>query len=289
VIDAEGHIITNHHVVEDAQQIEVDFPSGLKVYGAVLGTDADADLAVIDVDVPADQLTAVELGDSDAVRVGQRVVAIGNPFGLAGTMTVGVVSGLERTLTSQRTSGEGRFSAPDVIQTDAAINPGNSGGPLVDLQGRVIGVNRAITSETGVNSGVGFAVAVNLVKRIAPSLIADGRFIYPYLGITSQDEISLAQQEELGLPQSSGVYVTGVTAGSPAAIAGLRPGTRATSFDGLLAGGDMIIAIEGTPVGNFNDLISYLVYRTSVGQTVRLTVLREGQTTDMELVLTARP
>jgi 2-alkenal reductase len=289
VIDTDGHIVTNHHVVEGAQQIEVDFPSGLKVYGTVLGSDEDADLAVIDVDVPADQLTTVELGDSDLVQVGQRVVAIGNPFGLAGTMTVGIVSGLGRTLSSQRSVGEGRFSAPDIIQTDAAINPGNSGGPLLDLQGRVIGVNRAISSETGVNSGVGFAVAVNLVRRIVPQLIANGQFVYPYLGITSLDEISLAQQEALGLPQSVGVYVTGVTPGGPAAAAGIRPGARATTFEGLLAGGDLIIAIDGNPVTNFNDLISYLVNHTEVGQTVRLTVLRDGQAEEIDLTLAPRP
>jgi S1-C subfamily serine protease len=289
VIDGEGDVVTNAHVVENAQQIEVDFPSGVKVYGKVLGSDADADLAVIKVDVPADQLTVVELGDSDAVQVGQRVVAIGNPFGLAGTMTVGIVSGLGRTLTSQRTTGEGRFSAPDVIQTDAAINPGNSGGPLLDLQGRVIGVNRAITSETGVNSGVGFAVAVNLVKRIVPHLIAEGKFIYPYLGISSVDGISLAQQEALGLSQSAGVYLSGVTPDSPAEAAGLRPGTRATTFEGLLAGGDLITAIDGHPVANFNDLISYLVNHTEVGQTVNLTVLRDDQTIEVPLVLGARP
>lgn len=289
VIDAEGRIVTNNHVVEGAREIEVDFPSGLKAYAKVLGTDQDADIAVIDVEVPPEQLTVIELGDSDAVQVGQRAVAIGNPFGLAGTMTVGIVSGLGRTLSSARSSGEGRFSAPDIIQTDAAINPGNSGGPLLDLQGRVIGVNRAITSEAGVNSGVGFAVAVNTVKRVVPHLIAEGHYSYPYLGITSQDNITLAQQDALGLPQSLGVYVSSVAPGGPAALAGVQAGSRPTRVDGLLAGGDLIVAIDEKPVVNFNDLISYLVNHTEVGQTVRLTIVREGKTLEVEVKLTARP
>jgi 2-alkenal reductase len=289
VIDTDGHIVTNYHVVEGAEEIEVAFAGGRRAFATVVGTDQDADLAVLDVEVPADQLTVVELGDSDAVVVGQRVVAIGNPFGLAGTMTVGIVSGVGRTLTSERNSGDGRFSAPDIIQTDAAINPGNSGGPLLDLNGRVIGVNRAITSETGVNSGVGFAVAVNLVRRIVPDLIANGRFVYPYLGISSADEITLAQQQALGLPQATGVYIIGVTPGGPAEAAGLRAGTRGTSIDGLQAGGDLIVAIEGQPVANFNDLISYLVKRANVGQTVRLTVIRDGQSTEVPVTLAARP
>jgi 2-alkenal reductase len=289
VIDTDGHIVTNHHVVEGAEQIEVAFASGARVYATVVGTDQDADLAVLDVEVPPEQLTVVELGDSDLVQVGQQVVAIGNPFGLAGTMTVGIVSGLGRTLSSDRASGEGRFSAPDIIQTDAAINPGNSGGPLLDLTGKVIGVNRAITSETGVNSGVGFAVAINLVRRIVPDLIANGSFVYPYLGISSADEITLAQQQALGLPQSTGVYIIGVTADGPAAGAGLRAGSRPTEFDGLLAGGDLVTAIDGSPVANFNDLISYLVNHTEVGQTVRLTIIRDGQAVDVDVTLAARP
>jgi len=289
VIDAEGHIITNHHVVEGARQIEVDFPSGLKTYARVLGTDQDADIAVVDVDIPPQQLTAIELGDSDAVQVGQRVVAIGNPFGLAGTMTVGIVSGLGRTLSSERNTGDGRFSAPDIIQTDAAINPGNSGGPLLDLQGRVIGVNRAIATDSGVNSGIGFAVAVNTVRRIVPHLIADGRYTYPYLGISSQDEVTLAQQEALGLLRSVGVYVVGVAPDGPAAAAGIRAGFRPTQIDGLLAGGDLIVAIDGRAVVNFNDLISYLVNHSEVGQIVRLTLIRNAETIEVEVPLAARP
>ncbi|MBI3361302.1 MAG: trypsin-like peptidase domain-containing protein [Chloroflexi bacterium] len=290
VIDAAGHIVTNNHVVEGARRIEVDFPGGLKVYAKVIGADKDADIAVLHVDVPPEKLTVVELGDSDTVQVGQSVVAIGNPFGLAGTMTIGIVSGLGRTLSSERATTAGQpFSAPDIIQTDAAINPGNSGGPLLDLQGRVIGVNRAIDSATGVNSGVGFAVAVNTVKRILPHLIAEGRYTYPYIGIGSMDSISLAQQEALGLPQSTGVYVTSIVPGSPAEAASLRAGARRSSTGDVSPGGDLIIAIDGQPVIDFNDFLSYLVYHTEVGQTVRLTIIREGKTMDVNVKLAARP
>nr|MBI2904242.1 trypsin-like peptidase domain-containing protein [Chloroflexota bacterium] len=290
VIDTDGHIVTNAHVVQGASEIEVDFANGMKVHGEVLGTDATADLAVVRVNVPADQLTPVTLGDSDLVQVGERVVAIGNPFGLNGTMTIGIVSGLGRTLSAQATApGGGSFSAPDIIQTDAAINPGNSGGPLINMRGEVIGVNKALVSDTGVNSGIGFAVASNTVRRIAPALIKDGKFVYPYLGITSTDELSLADVEALQLPRSTGVYVTSVTAGGPAEKAGLRVGTQPTSITGLLAGGDLIIAIDGRPVNVFADLLSYLVNHASVGQTVKITVLRDGAQQDIDLTLGARP
>ncbi len=290
VIDAEGHVVTNNHVVEGATEIEVDFSSGLKVRGELLGTDATSDLAVIKVDVPADQLTIVLLGDSDQVQVGERVIAIGNPFGLNGTMTIGIVSGLGRVLESSVTApGGGSFSAPDIIQTDAAINPGNSGGPLLNLSGEVIGVNKAIESQTGVNSGVGFSIASNTIKRIAPALISDGKFTYPYLGIGSRDDLTLAEIEALSLSQTTGAYVTQVTAGGPADAAGLRAGDRPTSIQGLSAGGDLIIAIDGHEVRTFPDLLSYLVNQTSVGQTVTLTILRDGEQQDVAVTLGARP
>ena len=290
VIDAEGHIVTNNHVVEGATEIEVDFSSGLKVRGQLLGADPTADLAVIKVDVPADQLTVVLLGDSDQVQVGQRVIAIGNPFGLNGTMTIGIVSGLGRTLESTVSApGGGSFSAPDIIQTDAAINPGNSGGPLLNLNGEVIGVNKAIESQTGVNSGIGFSIASNTIKRIAPALISDGKFVYPYLGIGSTDDLTLAEIEALSLSQTTGVYVTVVTAGGPADAAGLRAGDRPTSIEGLSAGGDLIISIDGHSLRTFSDLLSYLVNETSVGQTVTLTILRDGTQQDVAVTLGARP
>ncbi len=290
VIDAEGHIVTNNHVVEGATEIEVDFSNGLKVRGELLGRDPTSDLAVIKVDVPADQLTVVSLGDSDQVQVGERVIAIGNPFGLNGTMTIGIVSGLGRVLESSVSApGGGSFSAPDIIQTDAAINPGNSGGPLLDLKGEVVGVNKAIESQTGVNSGVGFSIASNTIKRIAPALISDGKFVYPYLGIGSRDDLTLAEIEALSLSQTTGAYVTVVTAGGPAEAAGLRAGDRPTSIQGLSAGGDLIIAIDGHKVRTFPDLLSYLVNQASVGQTVTLTILRDGKQQDVAVKLGARP
>ena len=212
VIDKEGHIVTNFHVIEGFTDLEVDFPSGYKTRGEVAGTDTDSDLAVIKVDAPADVLHPLPLGDSSNLKVGQTVVAIGNPFGLSGTMTTGIISALGRTLSSLHNAPGGTpFTAGDIIQTDAAVNPGNSGGPLINLAGEVIGVNRAIrtesfsTSQEPVNSGISFAIAVNIVKRVVPSLIETGSYDYPYLGISSLDDISLLQQEALGLPRSTGV------------------------------------------------------------------------------------
>ncbi|MDX1410357.1 MAG: trypsin-like peptidase domain-containing protein, partial [Saprospiraceae bacterium] len=199
VFDNEGHIITNQHVVDDASTVEVSFSTGFKAYGTVIGSDGDADIAVVKVDAPAEEIHPLVIGDSSALQVGQPVVAIGNPFGLNGTMTLGIISGLGRTQRAhQAPSGGGFFSNADIIQTDAAINPGNSGGPLFNLNGEVVGVNQSIRTEnfneiTGnaVNSGVGFSISINLVKRIVPVLIRDGKYEYPYLGITSTSELSL--------------------------------------------------------------------------------------------------
>ena len=190
VFDASGHIVTNEHVVNGANTIELDFPSGAKVLGKVLGSDPDSDLAVIAVQGDAGPLKPLPLADSDQVKVGETVVAIGNPFGYAGTMTVGIVSGLGRTVASNRAApGGGSYTAPDIIQTDAAINPGNSGGPLLNLNGEVVGINKALESQTGVNSGVGFAIASNTVRQIVPYLIQNGKYIYSYLGMTAQEEV----------------------------------------------------------------------------------------------------
>ena len=300
VVDSGGQmvVVTNQHVVEGApdDQIEIDFASGFKARGTVLGRDPDSDLAVISVQAPLEEFHPIPMGDSDAVRVGQRVIAIGNPFGLSGTLTVGVVSALGRTLESEREApGGGRFTAADLIQTDAAINPGNSGGPLINLIGEVIGVNRAIRTEsvtaTGevVNSGVGFAVSINTVKQVLPSLIAGGAYQYPYLGISSLDDLSLLQAEALGLPQTTGVYVTLVVAGGPADRSGVRAGTRATAIPDLNAGGDLIVAVDGEPVRYFGEMIAYLVSNVTAGQTITLTVLREGIPIDLPLVVGARP
>ncbi len=296
VIDEEGHIVTNYHVVEDANELEVDFPSGLKVRGEVIGLDPDSDLAVIKVDVPADELHPLPLGDSDTLKTGQMVVAIGNPHGLTSTMTTGIVSAIGRTITSLREApGGGAFTAGGIIQTDAAINPGNSGGPLINLNGEVIGVNESIRSSsfdiTGqpVNTGIGFAVPVNIIKLVVPELIENGSYPYPYLGIRSLDEITLFQQEQLELPQASGVYVTDVTDGSPADEAGLQAGNEFIQNTAVPLGGDLIIEVDGESVYNFNDLITYLILNRTPGDTVTLTVLRDGESINLDLTLGERP
>ncbi len=283
VIDKAGYIVTNFHVIEGATELEVDFPDGLKVRGEVLGTDPDSDLAILKVDVPPERLYPLVLGDSSQVKVGQFVVAIGNPFGLSGTMTVGIVSAKGRVLESLNAAPGGNFfSAGDIIQTDAAINPGNSGGPLLNLKGEVIGINRAIRTDnftpTGspTNSGIGFAISVNILKRVAPSLIEKGSYEYPYLGVSSLSDISLFDQEQLGLPQSTGAYIIEVVPGSPAEKGGLQAG-------------DLITAIDGREVFVFGDLLSYLITEKSPGDDIVLTVLRDGQQIELTVTVGSRP
>jgi 2-alkenal reductase len=229
--------------------------------------------------------------------VGQTVVAIGNPYGLSGTMTVGIVSARGRLLDSMRESPSGfYFSAADLIQTDAAINPGNSGGPLLNLAGEVIGINRAIrtndeqTSGGVYNSGIGFAVPIDIVKRVTPYLIRDGQYDYPYLGITSREEMTLAERNALSLPSDAqGAYVMSIPTGSPADRAGVRAGETPTRFQGLNAGGDLITAVNGIAIRTFSDLLNFLVTNTSPGDTVELTILRDGGTITIPVELTARP
>lgn len=296
VIDQEGHIVTNYHVVQNAQRVEVDFTSGYKAYGTVIGTDLDSDIAVIKVNAPAEELHPLTLGDSDQLKVGQTVIAIGNPFGLSGTMTVGIVSALGRTLESERAAPGGAFfSAGDIIQTDAAINPGNSGGPLFNLRGEVIGVNRAIrttnftTTGEPLNSGIGFAISINIVRRVVPVIIKTGHYDYPYLGISALPELNLAAIEALGLKSFTGAYITEVVPGSPADKAGLRGGTRPTSIQGLEAGGDLIIAIDGHEVKRFDDLLRYLINNKVPGDRVVLTVLRGDEKLEVQVTLGKRP
>jgi len=296
VIDKDGHVVTNYHVIEGFDDLEVDFPSGFKARGKVIGTDTDSDLAVVKVEAPEEELFPLPLGDSAQLKVGQTVIAIGNPFGLSGSMTTGIVSALGRTLESMRPApGGNSFTAGDIIQTDTAINPGNSGGPLINLEGEVVGINRAIRTlnfsadSEPVNSGIGFAVAINIVKRVVPALIEKGSYDYPYIGISSLDNISLLEQEALGLPRSVGAYITSVSQGSPAAEAGLRGGDRATDFQGIEAGGDLITAIDGQPVRNFSDLLSYLINYKNPGDTVLLTVIRDNEDFEVEVTLDKRP
>ena len=307
VYDAQGHIVTNDHVVQGAQnnKVEVNFQSGVKVYGTVIGTDPDSDLAIIKVDPSAVELHPIQVGDSGALKVGQTVVAIGNPFGESGTMTVGIVSGLGRIVSSLHAepgqNGQ-TYAAGDFVQTDAAINAGNSGGPLLNLNGQVVGIvesdaTNSFTSTGGpISSGVGFAVASNMLKRVAPLLISNGKVDYPYLGIsfyvdpfTESSGLSLDVIQALGLKQQTGAYVVGVEAGGPAEQAGIKGGSKPTSIQNLNGGGDLIIAIDGHTVMQYDDLLAYLIENKSPGDKVVLTVLRGTQKQDITLTLGKRP
>jgi S1-C subfamily serine protease len=297
VYDKQGHIITNDHVIDGATEIEVDFASGLKVSGTVIGTDIDSDLAVVQVKVPESALTPLVMGNSDAVKVGQTVFALGNPFGLSGTMTSGIVSAKGRTLDSlrQATSSGTFFSSGDIIQTDAAINPGNSGGPLLNLNGEVIGINRAIqtsgtvTSGQPANIGIGFAIPVNIIKKVVPFLISNGKFDYPYLGVSFNPTLLLDEINALNLPQQTGAYIVDVTSGGPGDQAGLHAGTTPTSIQGLNAGGDLVIAVDGRPVLTFNDLIGYVLTNKNPGDKITLTIYRDNQKKEVSLTLGKRP
>ncbi len=288
VYDTTGHIVTNNHVVTGEGGLEVVFADGQRRPAEVVGTDVDSDLAIIKIESMPEGVQPIPLGDSSTVRVGQFAVAIGNPFGEAGSLSLGIVSGLGRSLTSDRIAeGGGRYSLPQVIQTDAAINPGNSGGPLLNINGEVIGVNSAIRTSTGTNSGVGFSIPVNAVRRVAPALIAEGIYHYPFMGI-SMRELDLATQQALGLPQLSGAYVIDVTLGGPADAAGVRA-SGLSETAGLLPGGDLITAVNGQPIATPDDLISYLVFEAEVGQTITLTIIRGGEQLEVPLTLGERP
>jgi len=295
VVDQEGHIVTNYHVVEGAEKVEVHFPNGLKVYGQVIGEDLDSDIAVIQVDVDSEMLVPLPIGDSDQVHVGQTVVAIGNPFGLSGTMTTGIVSARGRTLESIRQTEAGQyFSAGDLIQTDATINPGNSGGPLLNLNGEVIGINRALqtggSSLTGTaNTGIGFAVSSNILKRVLPTLKRGETYDYPYLGLSSLNALSLELAEILDLPQATGAYVVEVVEGGPADEAGIRDGNQPTEISGYYAGGDLIIGVDGNEILQFSDLLSYMMLNKEPGDEIVVTVLRNGEALDLTVTLGRRP
>lgn len=287
VIDQQGHIVTNNHVVDGAVQVEVNFFDGSIYRGQVVGVDPDSDLAVIQVDRPGDQLVPVTLGDSDSLFIGQEVVAMGSPFDEPWTLTTGVISALNRSI-----SGLGQFQIGSVIQTDAAINPGNSGGPLINLNGEVIGVNSQILSESRSNSGIGFAIPSNLVKRVSQSLIENGQVSYSYLGIQG-GSVDLSVIEALNLPNNArGVVVSAVTQGGPAALAGLQDAQVRQNNDGseTLSSVDIITAVNGETVISMESLISYLGTSTKPGDVITLTVVRDGtQQLDIPVTLTARP
>jgi 2-alkenal reductase len=285
VYSQDGTIVTNRHVVAGGRTFEVVFSNGERQRAELAGSDADSDLAVLKVDDLPDGVEPLQLGDSDSIQVGQFVVAIGNPFGEQGSISFGIVSGVGRSLPSQRETTTGStYSLPEVIQTDAPINPGNSGGPLLNLAGEVLGVNAAIATTTGENSGVGYSIPVSAVKLIVPSLIEDGEYAYPYMGAGFDGEITLDEQSDYGLPQTQGAYVISVTAGSPADSAGL---IAANPDSGR--GGDLVIAIDDRSIVDFAGLNSYLVFHTTVGQTIQITVLRNGESVVLPLTLGARP
>ena len=284
----DGYIVTNHHVVAGADRVTVIFADGWEAIAKVLGSDPDSDLAVLKIEVPEGGLTALELGDSAELRVGQLTVAIGAPFGQSFTMTRGIVSALGRTIPSAGSS----FSNPEVIQTDAPINPGNSGGPLLDRRGRVIGINSQIVSSSGASAGVGFSVPINTARRVVPVLIADGTYEYSYLGIQGGD-LRPRIAEAKGLAAATrGVLVGPVVEGGPAASAGLVPNIETVEIDGerLPTGGDVITSVDGMNVETMADLLAYLTSNTNPGDTISLGLIRDdGEEASVEVTLTRRP
>jgi S1-C subfamily serine protease len=286
ILDTEGRIVTNNHVVAGATLVLVNFATGVQVEAQVLGTDDDSDLAVVQVAELPEGTAPLPLADSSQVQVGDWAIAIGNPFGLGGTMTLGIVSAIGRSIPS----GATQFNIPEAIQTDAAINPGNSGGPLINLAGEVIGVNAQIlTGGAEANTGVGFAIPANVVRLVAPALIANGAYEWPWLGI-SGSSINLVIAEANELPNQQGAYIAAVVPGGPAGEAGLQGSSDEATVRGLTApvGGDVVIEADGNPIANFNALLDYVAFRAP-GDTVVLTVLRNGERQEIPVTLAPRP
>ena len=292
VWDKDGHIVTNNHVVDGADKISVTFSDGTIVSAQLVGSDPDSDLAVIKVNLTADRLQPVKVADSTLVKVGQLAVAIGNPFGNENTMTVGFVSALGRAIPADGGTSRGTsYTIPDVIQTDAPINPGNSGGVLVDDQGQVMGVTAQIDSPVRASVGIGFVIPSSIVSKVVPELIKSGKYEHSWLGISGGSLIpDLATAMNLKSDQR-GALINQVTEGSPAEKAGLKGSDQQTTLNGqdVNVGGDVIIAIDGQAVKGFDDIVAYLARSTDVGQTVTVTVLRDGQQQDVKVTLAARP
>jgi S1-C subfamily serine protease len=286
VYDTLGHIITNNHVVDSAQKISVVFHGGKSYSANVVGTDPYADLAVVKVNANASVLYPLPLGNSADLRIGDQVAAIGNPFGLSGSMTQGIVSQLGRLLNPPDSS----FSIPNVIQTDTPINPGNSGGPLLNMQGEVIGITTAIQSGTGEFSGVGFAIPSNTMKKIIPVLIETGHYKHPWLGISGVS-IDFDLASTLQLPVSSGFMIETVVPNSPGAIAGLHGYTGNKTIDGTKyeIGGDIITGVDVKPIKQIEDILNYLQDMKNVGDKITLEIIRDGKKMDVSLTLQERP
>lgn len=285
VYDTKGHIITNHHVIQGADTIQVSFLDGNISSASVVGMDIYSDLAVIKVDPEVTTLYPVVLGSSSELAVGVPVAAMGNPFGLSDTLTVGIVSSLERTLTAA-----GNYVIIDIIQIDAAVNPGNSGGPLVNIYGQVVGVNTAIESETGTFTGIGFAVPSDIVKREVDDLIATGSYAHPWLGVSARD-VNIVIADAIGLEKPQGVLVVDVTEGSPADQVGLRGGDQNVTLDGQVIpiGGDVITGIDGLHMRRMADLVVYMERNTSPGDSVVFEIIRDGQEISLTVTLGERP
>ncbi len=286
VYDEQGHIITNNHVVAEAEQVTVVFYNGLEAEASIVGRDPDSDLAVIKVDRLAEGAHPLTLGDSDQIAVGDTVIAIGNPFGLGNSMTAGIVSAVGRTIESGATP----FSIPHAIQTDAAINPGNSGGPLLNLKGQVVGVNAQIASNgTQANAGVGFAIPANIVRQVVPVLVEKGSYQWPWLGV-SGTTVNLAIMKANDLSEQQGAYIDKVTPDSPADKAGLQgsSGTRSTGGMEVPTGGDVIVAVDGKATADFDALLVAVAARRP-GDQVKLTVLHSGSRRDLTVTLGSRP
>ncbi|HKZ61910.1 MAG TPA: trypsin-like peptidase domain-containing protein [Nitrososphaera sp.] len=288
VYDNNGHIITNNHVVSGGGRLDVTFLDGTVYRASLIGSDPFTDLAVLYVEeVPQEKLVPLPLADSSAIRVGEQVAAIGNPFGLSGSMSAGIISGVGRLIPAQEA---GDFSIPDVIQTDAPINPGNSGGPMLNMMGEVIGINSAIYSNTGQFAGVGFAIPSNTLAKVVPSLITTGSFQHPWLGVAGRD-MTPGIADRLGLEEPRGFLVMDVVAGSPAEAAGIRAGDEDATVDGVPVklGGDVIVGVDNKTVRKIEDILVYLQREKAVGDELSLTMLREGQEMNVTAVLGARP
>lgn len=289
VYDDNGHIITNNHVVSGGDnRLDVTFPDGIVYRASLIGSDPSADIAVLYVEeVPKEKLLPLSLADSSKVQVGERVAAVGNPFGLSGSLTSGIVSGVGRQIPAQEEEG---FTIPNIIQTDAPINPGNSGGPLLNIRGEVIGINSAIFSATGQFAGVGFAIPSNTIAKVVPSLITTGSYQHPWLGVAGRD-MTPGVADRLGLDEPRGFLVMDVVAGSPAEKAGIQRGNEDTVIDGIpmKLGGDVIIAVDNNTVRKIDDILAYVEMEKSVGDDLKLTILREAHTMEVIATLAVRP
>lgn len=286
VFDRLGNIITNAHVVEDSLKTEVTFLDGRTYEAEIVGVDAHTDLAVVHVDADPELLQPIMVGDSGMLKVGQSVTAIGNPFGLSGSMTSGIVSQIDRLLATESTG----FSIPDVIQTDAAINPGNSGGPLLNMRGELVGVNTAIQTNTGNFNGVGFAVPSQTVVKIIPTLISDGKYDHPWIGVSGLD-INPTLVRILNLTDSRGFLIIGVVEDSPASRAGLIGSNTTVIHDGdeILIGGDIVMRVDDIEVRKISDILIYLQRSKTVGDELVIQLLRDGDLIEKILILDKRP